>query len=156
MFKILNGYENIDSNIFFKIEESKITRGHNFTLVKKQSRLDVRKFSFSQRTINVWNKISEECIYASSVNMFAVAEWLALRTRWSCRRHGEREVVSSNPDRGTIVGWVFHPTRWLERFSLIWICLSFQILNLFRTLSSWGSINYKPSALLLKWGSQPR
>ena len=29
-----------------------------FTLVKKQSRLDVRKFSFSQRTINVWNKLS--------------------------------------------------------------------------------------------------
>ena len=45
MFKILNGYENIDSNLFFfKIKESKITRGHNFTLVKKQSRLDVRKF----------------------------------------------------------------------------------------------------------------
>ncbi len=53
VFKILNGYENIDSNIFFKIKQSKITRGHNFTLVKKQSRLDVRKFSFSQRTINV-------------------------------------------------------------------------------------------------------
>ena len=54
MFKILNGYENIDSNIFFEIKGSKVTRGHNFTLVKKQSRLDVRKFSFSQRTINVW------------------------------------------------------------------------------------------------------
>ena len=51
MFKILNGYENIDSNIFFEIKESKITKGHNYTLVKKQSRLDVRKFSFSQRTI---------------------------------------------------------------------------------------------------------
>ena len=47
-----SGYENIDSNIFFEIKESKITRGHNYTLVKKQSRLDVRKFSFSQRTIN--------------------------------------------------------------------------------------------------------
>ena len=47
VFKILNGYENIDSNIFFEIKESKITRGHNYTLVKKQSRLDVRKFSFS-------------------------------------------------------------------------------------------------------------
>ena len=58
MFKILNGYENIDSNIFFEIKESKITRGHNYTLVKKQSRLDVRKFSFSQRTINVWNNLS--------------------------------------------------------------------------------------------------
>ena len=71
MFKILNCYENINSNLFFlEINESKLTRGHNFTLVKKQSRLDVRKFSFSQRTINVWNKLSEECVHASSVNMF--------------------------------------------------------------------------------------
>ena len=44
MFKILNGYANIDSNISFEIKKSKITRGHNFTLVKKQSRLDVRKY----------------------------------------------------------------------------------------------------------------
>ena len=29
VFKILNGYENIDSNIFFKYKEGKITRGHN-------------------------------------------------------------------------------------------------------------------------------
>ena len=61
---------NIDSNIFFEIKESKITRGHNYTLVKKQSRLDVRKYSFSQRTINVWNKLSTDCVHASSVNMF--------------------------------------------------------------------------------------
>ena len=45
---------------FFEIKESKITRGHNYTLVKKQSRLDVRKFSFSQRTINVWNNLSTD------------------------------------------------------------------------------------------------
>ena len=36
--------------------------------MKKQSRLDVRKFSFSQRTINVWNKLSTKCVHASSVN----------------------------------------------------------------------------------------
>ena len=70
VFKVLNGYENIDFNIFFKIKQNKITRGHNFTLVKKQSRLDVRKYSFSQRTINVWNTLSAECVHASSVNMF--------------------------------------------------------------------------------------
>ena len=68
MFKILNGYENIDYNIFFEIKEGKITRGHNYTLVKKQSRLDVRKYSFSQRTINVWNNLSTDCVQASSVN----------------------------------------------------------------------------------------
>ncbi len=54
----------------FEIKESKITRGHNYALVKKQSRLDVRKYSFSQRTINVWNKLSTDCVHASSVNMF--------------------------------------------------------------------------------------
>ena len=70
MFKILYDYENIDSNIFFEMKESNITIGHNFTLVKKQSRLDVRKFSFSQRTINVGNKLSAECVHDSSVNMF--------------------------------------------------------------------------------------
>ena len=45
-------------------------RGHNYTLVKKQSRLDVRKYSFSQRTINVWNKLSTDFVHASSINMF--------------------------------------------------------------------------------------
>ena len=70
MFKILNGYENIDSNIFFEIKKRKISRGHNFTLAKKQSRLDVRKYSFSQRTINVWNKLSTDCVHATSVNVF--------------------------------------------------------------------------------------
>ena len=72
VFKILNGFENIDSNICFEINEGKITRarGHNYKLVKKQSRLDVRKYSFSQRTINVWNNLSTDCVHASSVNMF--------------------------------------------------------------------------------------
>ena len=36
VFKILNGHANIDPNIFFKIKTGKITRGHDFTLVKGQ------------------------------------------------------------------------------------------------------------------------
>ena len=50
--------------IFFEIRESNITRGHNYTLVKKQSRLDVKKYSFSQRTINVWNNLSTDCVHS--------------------------------------------------------------------------------------------
>ena len=38
--------------------------------MKKQSRLDVRKYLFSQRTINVSNKLSTDYVHASSVNMF--------------------------------------------------------------------------------------
>ena len=40
------------------------------TLTKKQCRLDIRKFSFSQRTVNEWNRLSADCVGASSVNMF--------------------------------------------------------------------------------------
>ena len=39
VFKILNGYENIDSNIFLRLRKVKIPRGHNLTLLKKQSRI---------------------------------------------------------------------------------------------------------------------
>ena len=49
MFNKLNDYENMDSHFFFfKIKENKITRGHNLTLVKKQSRLYVRNIHFSR------------------------------------------------------------------------------------------------------------
>ena len=30
----------------------------------------MRKYSFSQRVINEWNKLSNDCANASSVNMF--------------------------------------------------------------------------------------
>ena len=57
-------------HIFVKIKTGERTRGHDFTLEKGQSRLAVRKYSFSQRTINEWNKLSADCVHSSSVNMF--------------------------------------------------------------------------------------
>ena len=69
---------------FFEIKESKITRGHNYTLVKKQSRLDVRKYSFSQRTINVWNNLSARIERRQR-------ETVEQRTRTQVSRTRERE-----------------------------------------------------------------
>ena len=37
---------------------------------QRSSRLDIRTFSFSQRTVNEWNRLSADCVGASSVNMF--------------------------------------------------------------------------------------
>ena len=67
VFKILNGYDDVDRNMFFKLKEGSRTRGHKAALVKEQCRLDTRKYSFSQRVINEWNKLPND---ASSVNMF--------------------------------------------------------------------------------------
>ena len=70
VFKILNGNENIDRNMFFSQQKNSRTRVHEVKLVKVQRRLDIRKYSFSQRTVNEWNKLFTDCITASSVNMF--------------------------------------------------------------------------------------
>ena len=70
VFIILNGYENIDRNIVFTVKEERRTRGQGVTLAKMQCRLDIRKYSFSQRTVNEWNRLSADCVGASSVNIF--------------------------------------------------------------------------------------
>ena len=70
VFKIVNGYEDVDRNMFFKLKEGSTTRGHKAGLVKEQCILDMRKYSFSHRVINEWNKLPNDCVSASSVNMF--------------------------------------------------------------------------------------
>ena len=44
MFLIVNGYEYIDRNMFFKLKEGSRTRGHKAALVKEKCRLDMRKY----------------------------------------------------------------------------------------------------------------
>ena len=70
LFRILNGYENIDRNIFFLVKEERWTRGHGVILAKKQCSLYIRKFPFSQRIVNEWIRLSVDCVGASSVNIF--------------------------------------------------------------------------------------
>ena len=74
VFKILNGYENIDRNMFFSVKEERRPRGHGIALAKKQcsthTHTHIRTFSFSQRTVNEWNRLSADCVGAKSVNMF--------------------------------------------------------------------------------------
>ncbi len=56
--------------VFFTVKEEKRTRGHGVTLAKKQCRLKIRNFSFSQRTVEEWNRLSADYVGASSVNVF--------------------------------------------------------------------------------------
>ena len=56
--------------MFLSLKKESRTRGHEVKLVNDQCILDIRKYSFSQRTINEWNILSTDCVTASSVNMF--------------------------------------------------------------------------------------
>ena len=55
--------------MFFKHKEGSRSGGHKAALVKEQCRLNMRKYSFSQRAINEWNKLSNDYVNASSVKM---------------------------------------------------------------------------------------
>ena len=48
VFKIVNGYEDVDRNMFFKLKEGSRTRGHKAALVKEQCRLDTRKYFLTE------------------------------------------------------------------------------------------------------------
>ena len=70
VFKILNGYEYIDINICFTVKEERWTRGHRVPIAKNQCRQDIRNVSLPQRKVNEWNRLSTDCVDASSVNIF--------------------------------------------------------------------------------------
>ena len=69
MSKIVNDYEDINRNMFFKLKEGSRTRVHKGALVKEQCKLDMRNYSFSHRVVNEWNKLSNDFVNASSVNL---------------------------------------------------------------------------------------
>ena len=60
----------ITSSVITPVYLSNACRGHGVVLAKKQCRLDIRQFSFSQRTVNDWNRLSADCVGDSSVNVF--------------------------------------------------------------------------------------
>ena len=65
--------------MFFSLKKDSRTRGHEVTLVKDQCRLDIRKYSLSQTTINEWNKLSTDCVTAiDKIFLFVVPRRLAL------------------------------------------------------------------------------
>jgi hypothetical protein len=46
------------------------TRGHDLKLFKTSCRLNCRKFSFSPRVIDVWNKLASSVVACSTVTNF--------------------------------------------------------------------------------------
>ena len=45
------------------------TRSHSLKLKKHRSRLDLRKYFFSERVVNCWNELDEDNVSATTVNM---------------------------------------------------------------------------------------
>ena len=112
--------------IFFLMQKDSRTRGHEVTLVSDQCRLDIRKYSFSQRTMNEWNKLSTHCVTDSRVNMFKNKVGTYLR-RAFLTRFNKIAIQGKGPDgKWTSKPLAYQESNILKRFSvagvvLLWI-----------------------------------
>ena len=71
VFKIMKGIDGVRREDFFELQSSKsYTRGHSLKITKKFSRLDIRKYTFSQRVVNEWNNLTEDMVTSDTVNQF--------------------------------------------------------------------------------------
>ena len=64
--KMFKGFDNIALNDFFKLSSTTL-RGHTLKIYKPQVNLDVRKFFFTVRIIDVWNSLPVSLINCETV-----------------------------------------------------------------------------------------
>ena len=85
VFKILRGFEGVDERVFFNRFTERIgvnTRGHSLKLVKERFNKDVMKYSFSNRVINMWNRLPENVVNCTSINSFKTNVDKIIRKKW--------------------------------------------------------------------------
>jgi len=49
---------------------NKVTRGNDFRLLNNRSHYDLRKFSFTNRIVNIWNSLPNGVVDVDSVDLF--------------------------------------------------------------------------------------
>ena len=68
VYKMLN--KNKSYEYFLKLNTDSRTRCHNYKLYKSSCRVDIRKFTFSRRVVDIWNSLDTETVNARSLNNF--------------------------------------------------------------------------------------
>jgi len=66
VFKMFKGFDNIMLNDVFKLSSTTL-RGHTLKIYKPQVHLDVRKFFFIVRIIDVWNSLQISLINCETI-----------------------------------------------------------------------------------------
>ena len=71
VYRIIAGKERIKKTQFFQPAKSDYgLKGHSLKISKEQSRLDIRKYSFSQRVVNSWNRLPQKVVDSEYINQF--------------------------------------------------------------------------------------
>ena len=93
VFKILNGYYNINPVQFFTPSDVTSTRGHPMKLFKSHSRLNICSNFFILRVIGSWNSLPDEIVTANSVGVFKAK----LDKYWLSKVYGYEQRFALQP-----------------------------------------------------------
>ncbi len=72
VYKMFHGQVELSINDFFTVAHTQTRFINSFKLVPGVSRLNVRKNFFSNRIVNIWNKLPENVVKASSDHRFRI------------------------------------------------------------------------------------
>ena len=67
VFKIVKGIDNVDQNSFFQPSSETRTRGYMHRFFLPSCRLNLRKFSLSQRVVSEWNSLPPKSVRRRSM-----------------------------------------------------------------------------------------
>ena len=70
VFKIMHVLEGVKREDFFQLHTATGRRGHSLAILKQHCRLNVRKYFFTHRVVDTWNKLSEDTVNSKTVNNF--------------------------------------------------------------------------------------
>jgi len=70
VFKMKNGSSSLRFDEFFEAESQHRTRGHSWKIVKQRHCLDLRKYFFSARVVDRWNRLDQKDIDIDTINGF--------------------------------------------------------------------------------------
>ena len=72
-FKIITGiYDNEVTEGIFDLDPNTRTRGHSKKIKKKFCKINLRKFSFTNRIVDLWNTLPQSVIDAKDVRPFEI------------------------------------------------------------------------------------
>jgi hypothetical protein len=69
VYKLVHGLEDISADKFFVLSSGNL-RGHRFKLFKKRFSSNIGKYSFSNRVVDVWNKLPDNIVSCNTVASF--------------------------------------------------------------------------------------
>jgi len=69
VYKMMHGLSSVYLNTFFELSSLDRTGGHSLKLERKTD-FELRQHFFSERIINIWNKLDSDTVCGSSLNSF--------------------------------------------------------------------------------------